>query len=132
MKLVTTALGVGRLDGDEVSVFDLPYDDLTALLHDGGIDVARDASVRTRRSVDELRLLAPVRRPGKIVVAGLNYRSHAKELGIPEPEEPICCIIPGSAVVGPDDALSPPEAAPDNVDYEGEVAAVIGRPAKQL
>lgn len=74
---------------------------------------------------------APVPRPGKIVCIGLNYRDHAAESNMPIPEKPImfskfsnCVIAPGEPVVLP--------STSQQVDYEAELAVVIGRRAKHV
>lgn len=70
-------------------------------------------------------LLAPVV-PTKIVCVGLNYRSHAAELGFPIPSDPVIFLKPPTAINGPgDDICLPPGAG--RVDYEAELAVVIGR-----
>lgn len=69
--------------------------------------------------------------PGKIVAVGLNYRSHAAELGLPVPDEPVLFLKPPSAVIGAADAIIlPPQSR--QVDYEAELAIVIGRTARGL
>jgi 2,4-didehydro-3-deoxy-L-rhamnonate hydrolase len=83
------------------------------------------------RPLAEVRLLAPVPRPGKIICVGLNYRDHAKETGAAIPSEPILFSKFASSVVGPGaDVLVPPES--DEVDYEAELAVVIGRRASRV
>lgn len=74
---------------------------------------------------------APVPRPGKIVCIGLNYRDHAKELNLAVPKAPAifskfssCVIAPGEPVVIP--------AGSERLDYEAELAAVIGRRAAHV
>lgn len=70
-------------------------------------------------------LLAPVV-PGKIVGIGRNYRDHAAELGNPMPEEPLLFLKAPSSVIGPKaPVVLPPES--ERVEYEGEIALVIGR-----
>jgi acylpyruvate hydrolase len=84
------------------------------------------------RPLAELRLLAPVPRPGKIICVGLNYRDHARETGQAIPEEPVLFSKFANSVVGPGaDVVVPPEAA-DKVDYEAELAVVIGRRASRV
>jgi 2-keto-4-pentenoate hydratase/2-oxohepta-3-ene-1,7-dioic acid hydratase in catechol pathway len=74
-----------------------------------------------------VRVLAPCS-PTKIVAAGLNYRDHAEEFGMPIPSEPVIFIKPPSAVIGPNDAIClPPRSLSTQVDYEGELAVVVGR-----
>lgn len=74
---------------------------------------------------------APVPRPGKIVCIGMNYRDHAHELQLGVPNEPTifskfpsCVIAPGEAVIIPPGSTQ--------VDYEAELAVVIGRRATQV
>jgi len=74
---------------------------------------------------------APVPRPGKLICIGLNYRDHAAESNMPIPERPVifskfstCVIAPGEPVVIP--------STSHQVDYEAELAVVIGRRAKDV
>ena len=74
---------------------------------------------------------APVPRPGKIVCVGLNYRDHAEESGLAVPKVPVifskfstCVVAPGEPVVIP--------TTSERVDYEAELAIVIGRRAKHV
>jgi len=78
----------------------------------------------------EAELLAPVV-PGKIVCVGRNYRDHAKELGNEIPKEPLLFFKPVSALLEPGGVVRMPEAA-ERVDFEGELALVIGRRARKL
>ncbi|MDI3281369.1 MAG: fumarylacetoacetate hydrolase family protein [Bacillota bacterium] len=77
-----------------------------------------------------VRLLAPCT-PTKIVAAGLNYRDHAQELGLALPEEPILFLKPSTAVIGPEEEIVLP-AMSRQVDYEAELAAVVGRRCRNL
>lgn len=70
-----------------------------------------------------------LRPPSKIIAVGLNYRSHAAELGMPVPAEPVLFMKPPSAVIGPGDDIILP-AQSERVDYEAELALVIGRQAR--
>lgn len=77
-----------------------------------------------------VRLLAPVV-PRKIVCIGRNYRDHAAELGNEVPKEPMLFLKAPSAVIGPGDAIRiPPQS--QRVDFEGELAVVIGKTASHL
>lgn len=74
------------------------------------------------------RLLAPIPEPRLIIGGGLNYRSHLREMsGTPEPSRPTGFIKAAASVVGPDAPIRVPPQAPDMVDWEGELACVIGR-----
>jgi len=82
-------------------------------------------------TVDEVRLLAPVIPRSKIVGIGRNYADHAAELGNDVPERPLMFLIPNTAVVGPGDPVVMPSHS-QRVDYEGELAVVIGRMCKDV
>lgn len=73
--------------------------------------------------------LLPLVRPSKIVCVGLNYHDHAQEMGKPVPEEPILFLKPPSSVIGAGDAIVLP-ACSERVDYEAELAIVMGRTAR--
>lgn len=128
MHLYRTSQGLARSDGDELLLLDLPYPDVAALF-EAGTERALTAPVRARVTFDDVELLAPTERPCRIVVVGLNYRSHATEAGAEIPAEPTFFAVDGGPTVGPGDDIILPPAAPDLVDYEGEVGAVIGRAA---
>jgi 2-keto-4-pentenoate hydratase/2-oxohepta-3-ene-1,7-dioic acid hydratase in catechol pathway len=80
--------------------------------------------------LDEVRLLAPVL-PSKLVCVGRNFVAHAAEWGLDVPEEPLLFLKPSTAVIGPNDPI---ELLPVSrrVDYEGELAVVIGRLARGI
>jgi 2-keto-4-pentenoate hydratase/2-oxohepta-3-ene-1,7-dioic acid hydratase in catechol pathway len=80
--------------------------------------------------VGDVVLLPPVV-PSKIVAVGANYRDHAQEMGRPLPEEPLLFLKPPSAVVGPLALIAYPRAS-KRVDYEGELAVVIRKRARDL
>ena len=76
-------------------------------------------------------LLAPVIPRSKIVCVGKNYRDHAAEMGGEAPAEPLLFLKPNTAVIGPGDAIvRPPQS--QRTDFEGELAVVIGRVAKNV
>lgn len=80
--------------------------------------------------LSNVRLLAPCS-PSKIVAVGLNYRDHAEELNMKLPEEPLLFLKPSSSIIGPGDTvIMPPQSA--RVDYEAELAIVIGKEAKRV
>ncbi|MBN2206825.1 MAG: fumarylacetoacetate hydrolase family protein [Candidatus Aminicenantes bacterium] len=80
--------------------------------------------------IGEVRLLAPSV-PTKIVAVGVNYKAHALERGRGLPAEPLLFLKPPSALIGPGEAIVHPRAS-SRVDYEGELALVIGRRASRL
>ena len=74
---------------------------------------------------------APVPRPGKLICIGLNYRDHAAESNLPLPKEPVVFSKFSTAVIAPGEPVVIP-ASSTQVDYEAELAVVIGRRAKQV
>ena len=83
-----------------------------------------------RWPLSDVRLLAPIL-PSKVVCVGRNYAEHARELGNEVPENPIIFLKPSTSVVGPNAAIRLP-ASSERVDYEGELALVIGAPCKDV
>jgi 2-keto-4-pentenoate hydratase/2-oxohepta-3-ene-1,7-dioic acid hydratase in catechol pathway len=79
-----------------------------------------------RLPVADVRLLAPFL-PSKVVAIGKNYADHAREMGGEAPAEPIIFGKPSTSVIGPGDAIAYPQKLTQQVDYEGELAVVIGR-----
>lgn len=123
MRLVSFAGGFGRVVGDSV----VPMgDDLVAYLSGA-------ATVEVQpRPLSGLHLLAPIQRPDKIICVGLNYRDHAAETGQAVPDEPILFAKFSTSVIGPGAAVRLPKIAPDCVDYEAELAVVIGTAASRV
>jgi len=100
----------GVLRGDEVVELD-------------GEGFSRPASRRAVHSAARVRLLAPCT-PSKVVAVGLNYRDHARELGMAVPENPILFLKPPTTVIGPGEAVVRPVMS-SQVDYEAELGIVI-------
>lgn len=109
----------------------------------GCYDAARSALDYARRLKDgmatrgvfyeerEITRLAPVRRPGKIICLGLNYRDHAIESGAKIPTEPVVFSKYPSAVIGPNAAIKlPPDS--EEVDFEAELVFVIGKGGRNI
>ena len=110
---------IGVAEGDLVA----RYDGVDAIHRGSRIDEESQA-------VASLQLLPPVA-PSKIVAVGRNYADHAKELGNEAPPEPILFLKPPSALLPPNGTiLRPPQS--QRVDFEGELAIVIGREAKNV
>jgi 2-keto-4-pentenoate hydratase/2-oxohepta-3-ene-1,7-dioic acid hydratase in catechol pathway len=91
-----------------------------------GVKVARLPAVKGRP-----RLGCPLAGIGKLVCIGLNYTDHAEEVALPLPKEPTVFIKAPNAVCGPTDAIVRPRAA-TKLDYEVELAVVIGREARYV
>lgn len=85
----------------------------------------------TDQVVSVQKLLAPVE-PRTILCIGLNYRQHAEETGAKIPEHPVLFIKAANALNNPRDPIVIPTVAPGQVDYECELAVVIGKAAKNV
>ena len=124
MRLVSFEGGFGRVEGDAVVPMGPSLVDWLAF---GTQGVATGAP----RPLAEVRLLAPVPRPGKILCVGLNYRDHAKETGQAIPTEPVLFSKFANSVVGPrGGVVGAPPAAPG--DDEGELGGGLGRRASRV
>jgi 2-keto-4-pentenoate hydratase/2-oxohepta-3-ene-1,7-dioic acid hydratase in catechol pathway len=74
----------------------------------------------------DVRLVAPIL-PSKVVAIGKNYAGHVREMGGEAPAEPVIFMKPSTAVIGPREPIAYPQKLSERVDYEGELAVVIGR-----
>jgi 2-keto-4-pentenoate hydratase/2-oxohepta-3-ene-1,7-dioic acid hydratase in catechol pathway len=98
-------------------------------LDSGFFDQARKSEAVLTR--EEVQIVSPVPRPGKIICIGLNYRDHAEESGMAIPKSPVifskfstCAIGPGEPIVIPHGSIE--------TDYEAELAFMIGRRAQNV
>ncbi len=120
MKIIRYSIGskteYGILEGERIQVIDgRPYPQIKKL--------------NQFHKLSEVKLLAPCE-PTKVVAIGLNYHSHAKEVGQPAPAEPIMFYKPSSSVIGPEDKIYNPGST--RVDYEAELGVVIKALAKKV
>jgi ureidoglycolate lyase len=83
-------------------------------------------------ALSEVKLRAPVNRPGKILAIGLNYADHIAETGREAPKEQVWFMKASSSTSGPYDAIQIPKASPESVDYEVELVAVIGAGGRHI
>jgi 2-keto-4-pentenoate hydratase/2-oxohepta-3-ene-1,7-dioic acid hydratase in catechol pathway len=113
----TVGLSWGIVEGDEVAAIDgHPFGAITF--------------TGRRWALSDVRLLSPIL-PSKVVAAARNYADHAAELGNAVPDRPLLFLKPSTSVIGTDDVIRLP-ADSQQVDHEGELAVVIGRPAKDV
>jgi 2,4-diketo-3-deoxy-L-fuconate hydrolase len=98
-------------------------------LIEGGLDNVQESGETL--PLDGVRLLAPVQKPQKIIAIGLNYRDHAEETGAPIPEKPIVFAKYPNTIIGPREPIRIPPIT-EQVDYEVELAVVIGRRARNV
>jgi len=86
---------------------------------------------KASHSAASAKILTPIRSPGKIVCLGLNYRDHAAEQNASVPDEPVIFMKPHTAIIGPNDSIIKPNFV-QQLDYEAELAVVIGKRAKNV
>ena len=120
MKIVRYSIGskteYGILDGEQIQIIDgTPFPEIKKL--------------NQFHKLSEVKLLAPCE-PTKIVAIGLNYYSHAKEVGQPIPTEPAMFYKPSSAVIGQEDKIHNPGC--ERLDYEAELGVVIKAQATKV
>ena len=122
MRLVSFDGGFGRVDGDSI----VPLGpDLVSYLESGRAEEGEPFRL------DPSALKAPVRAPQKVVCIGLNYKDHAAEQNVDVPERPVMFPKWANSVAGPNDVVEVPAAA-KKIDYEAELAVVIGRRARRV
>ena len=98
------------------------------------MDVARKVLEHTGdgRPLSEVRLLAPVPTPSKVVAVGLNYMDHCREQGHAPPKSPVLFAKFSTAIIGPGEPIRWDPSLTSQVDYEVELAVVIGRRARRV
>lgn len=146
MKLVTYIEGnnspqLGILKNEHVinlftaSKKNLPNDMLSFLiLGQRGMDAVRSIIESEEQGIPErdVKLLAPIGNPSKIVALGLNYQDHVLELGLQTPKRPtVFCKFP-SSIIGTEENICWPEDLTAQVDFEAELAFIIGKEAKNV
>jgi 2-keto-4-pentenoate hydratase/2-oxohepta-3-ene-1,7-dioic acid hydratase in catechol pathway len=135
MILIAVAGGLGRLEADgSVSVLDLPFPSVSALLsclstttdHRGVLASLGGEAAQTSLAPDEVVFL-PMLSPEAVVWGiGMNYRSKQLATGRPEPQEPTLFVKAASCFGVPGAPILLPAVFPDCVDYEAEIAFMIG------
>jgi acylpyruvate hydrolase len=124
-----------RLDGGAAwasvrGILRQPADRLSALA-DGAHALLSQADPKVVLDAAHARLGPPVPDPEKILCVGLNYRAHAAEASLDEPPVPLVFAKFPNVLIGSGAAIELPEAS-ERVDYEGEIAVVIGRPTYRV
>ncbi|MEO1574968.1 MAG: fumarylacetoacetate hydrolase family protein [Pseudomonadota bacterium] len=132
---------LGLLSGDQVAELsasgDPRFESAESMLAAGSeamTGARRLADAAPVHALAQVRLHAPVTRPRKFLALGLNYRQHALEAeaaGIPIPKHQVWFNKQVTCVNGPNDDIHLPQVS-DKLDYEGELALVIGRAARHV
>lgn len=133
-RLLTCDAGIGELTGDgAVRLLDVDLPDLDAALRSGlSLQDLAARPTRDETVLEAVRLHPPLRRPSALWGQGRAYRAHVEEAGGELPSAPRLFLAAPSALIASGEAIELPPVAPDQVDYEGEVAVVIGRRAYRI
>lgn len=142
MKLVTfTHNGltrVGAIHADSVvdsdGISDIPADMISFLAAGKPALTAMQSLIdsgKQRLAIADVKLHAPIPRPGKYLGIGLNYADHVAETGRERPEYPTFFTKQSSCIIGNGDAIQRPKVS-DKIDYEGELAFVIGQRCRHV
>ncbi|QPC84714.1 fumarylacetoacetate hydrolase family protein [Phototrophicus methaneseepsis] len=113
----------GRVEGDTVKKTGLTWEEVLA--GQQGDDLATYL-------FSDVKLLVPVERPSKIVAVGQNYMDHCREQNVAPPERPILFTKFTTSLIGPGDAIEWQEGLTEQVDFEVELAVVIGKEARRV
>ena len=127
---------VGRIEGDHaVPIAHDPgapgADPLRRILAEG-IDPLSAPGIADSVAMADCVLQSPMREPQKVLGIGLNYADHARESGIEAPSAPVLFVKTPNSIIGPDEPIEWAATASDQVDYEAELAVVIGRRARNV
>ena len=125
----------GRVEGDELVIPDKAYLHANPTLLDAlardGISMLGDVGESRRLPIAEARFDPVITAPGRIICVGINFRPHMEEMDRPPPEYPWLFVRWPSSVVGHGQPLLRPSVS-HQYDYEGELAIVIGKPARHV
>lgn len=139
MKLATLKSGnipgeqLGRIEGDQVVPFAFPGG-MLELIRAGqiGLDAARSASDPALPLAEAGLVVAPLTFPSKIVAIGKNYADHAAETKSKVPDRPLAFTKFTTAIIGPNNVVTWDPALTTQVDYEAELAVIIGKTARRV
>ncbi len=120
----------GLLLGDDV--LPLPWPDVKALIESGLEQAVESAAAAQPIPLSDVSLLAPILKPGKIVAIGLNYLDHCLEQGKTPPERPTIFTKFSTSVNHPGGEIRWDPGLTQQVDYEAELAVVIGKRAYRI
>lgn len=127
VQVVATTRGLGRLDGAVVALLDTSYRSVSDAVVSAGSLELRSAPVRAELALDRCGLLPPLGSPRAVWGVGLNYHSKAAITGRAVPAEPMLFLSASSASGPADGTVRIPAEQTLEMDYEGEIALVIGR-----
>lgn len=124
--IVNSTAYIGILDGEVIHRID-SYSNMTELIASGETPTAGSHT----DSLMDVALSTPLQ-PGKILAIGRNYVEHARELNNEVPTQPLVFAVMPSAVIGTGDIIEWEEDLTGQVDWEGELAVIIGKTARKV
>ncbi|TDC97772.1 FAA hydrolase family protein [Nonomuraea deserti] len=122
-------------DGTAVPVAEesrAPMADAVRDLIAAGADVAALAPTGPALPLTDVDVLSPLAAPQKIICIGLNYADHIRETGLDTPERPLAFVKTAHTLAGPYQEVPVPAGATEQLDWEAELAVVIGAPARDV
>lgn len=132
MQYFNTTKGCARRDGDDLVLLDVSDDALQSHLLAGDLESLADAPGAGRLALAGAEYLPPLI-PSRLIIVGLNYRAHADEVGMATPDQ--LMFVPaavGESLTGAGSSIRLPSDHPDQVDFEAEIAVIIGRSAADI
>jgi 2-keto-4-pentenoate hydratase/2-oxohepta-3-ene-1,7-dioic acid hydratase in catechol pathway len=140
MRIARVAQGesawVARIEGDTATpILESPRKPGRDALRDAladGVDFATAPAVADAAPLDSLTLLSPVAAPQKIIAIGLNYADHARESGLEPPKAPVAFAKTPNSIIGPGEEIRYAKDDTAEVDYEAELAVIVGRRARRV
>ena len=140
MRIARVARGdstwIARIEGDTATpILESPRKPGRDALRDAlseGVDLTTALAVGDARPLGSLKLLSPVAAPQKIIAIGLNYADHARESGLEPPKAPVAFVKTPNSIIGPGEEIRYAKDDTAEVDYEAELAVVIGRRARKV
>ncbi|MGN5634802.1 fumarylacetoacetate hydrolase family protein [Streptomyces sp. AC154] len=125
-----------RVEGD--TVFPVVPEE-PRYMSDAVRDLIADGTAHERLGADvpgvplaDVELLSPLAHPQKIICIGLNYADHIRETGLATPEVPLAFVKTAHTLTGPTAPVSVPRGTTEQLDWEAELAVVIGRTARDV
>jgi 2-keto-4-pentenoate hydratase/2-oxohepta-3-ene-1,7-dioic acid hydratase in catechol pathway len=131
VRLYRTTQGLAIESDGLLQILDLPHADVAELFADD-VALASTAAVREEADIESASLLSPVRRPANFILNGLLYAGHIAEAGREPTKDPVFTQCNGGDLDPPGGTILLPAGASDQVDYEGEIALVMGQRAKNV
>lgn len=127
---------IARIDGDTATpVIEAPRGVGRDALRDAlaaGVDLAKTLAVGDPQPLDSFTVRSPVASPQKVIAIGLNYADHAREAGLEPPKAPVAFVKTPNSIIGPGAPIRYAKDDTSEVDYEAELAVVIGRKARKV